>query len=179
MHARAESRCQLKVIVVTSYEKYLRLQENLMRFLSVVQFLADYGGPKRYLKKYGKHLMAYGKAWENRDIEAILNHFHDEFYYSDPISKNGIRTKLEMRNHLEKVFARFPIQKWTGKAMMYPGLNIGKFAIYYEFELQGKSPSFTGSGMERIEFKGDKLIEDIVHLHFAELDYEDSLGFKG
>jgi hypothetical protein len=149
-----------------------------INLLSIIQFFINYGGPFGYLKKYGRILKTYGKAWEAGDIDAIINHFDDQFIYTDPIAQQGIFTKPALRQHLEDVFQRFPRQKWTINTMLYPHYTLFKFAISYEFSLEGHGPNYSGTGMEKIEFRGEKLIEDRIHLIFKELDSRTPLGFK-
>lgn len=145
---------------------------------SLIRFFLKYGGPIGYLKKYGGLLKSYGRAWDNGDIDGILNHFDDEFIYTDPIAQSGIFTKPHLKKHLEEVFQRFPRQKWTTNATFYPHFTLCRFAISYEFKLEGKDPFYSGTGMEKIEFRGDKLIEDRIHLQFKELDSRTPLGFR-
>lgn len=145
---------------------------------SVWKLFIVHGGPVRYLRTHADLLSSYGKAWERGDIQAIMDHFADDFWYSDAISQQGIRTKDALKKHLLEVFERFPRQTWTVNAMLFPHYTLGKFAIYYEFKLEGKEPNFSGSGMERIEFRGDRLIEDRIHLQFRELDSRTPLGFR-
>jgi hypothetical protein len=149
-----------------------------LNILALIRFFMKYGGPMGYLRKYGRILKSYGKAWDAGDIAAIVDHFHDEFIYTDPIAQTGITTKAELKRHLEEVFARFPKQTWTTNATFYPHFTPYKFAIAYEFKLAGKEPYFSGTGMEKIEFRGDKLIEDRIHLQFREMDSKVPLGFR-
>lgn len=148
-----------------------------LKLIPLLRFFARHGGPVGYLKKYGRLLRSYGKAWDNGDIESILAHFDDEFIYTDPIAQAGVFNKRDLRQHLELVFARFPKQTWTRNATMYPHFTPYKFAISYEFELAGKAPTYSGTGMEKLEFRGDKLIEDRIHLQFKEMDSRKPLGF--
>lgn len=149
-----------------------------LNIIALIRFFWPYGGPIGYLRKYGRLLKSYGQAWDSGDISAILDHFDDQFIYTDPIAQEGITTKAELKKHLEKVFSRFPKQTWTTNATMYPHFTPYKFAISYEFKLEGQAPIFSGTGMEKMEFRGDKLIEDRIHLQFRELDSQLPLGFR-
>ncbi len=123
-----------------------------------------------YLKKYGRLLKSYGHAWDTADIDKILAHFADDFIYTDCLRQSGIHNKAELRKHLELVFERYPRQKWTTKATLYPHFTPYRFAISYEFRMNSDSRTLTGTGMEKITFKNDKLIEDRVHLIINEID---------
>lgn len=61
-----------------------------LNVFALIKFFIKYGGPIGYLKKYGRLLKSYGKAWDAGDIESILAHFDDEFIYTDPIAQEGI-----------------------------------------------------------------------------------------
>jgi hypothetical protein len=143
-----------------------------------LRFFWKYGGPVGYLKKYGRILKSYGQAWDTGNIENILEHFDENFVYTDCIAQSGIHTKPELRNHLEKVFERYPRQKWTTNATLYPHYTLYRFAISYEFRLDGEERILTGTGMEKMTFNGEKLIEDRIHMIINELDARQSLGFK-
>lgn len=149
-----------------------------LKIIPIARFFMKHGGPIGYLKKYGRLLKSYGRAWDSGNIEGIIDHFAEDFVYTDPIAQSGIFTKSALREHLQRVFERFPRQKWTTNATFYPHFTPYKFAISYEFSLEGKSPFFSGTGMEKIEFRGDKLIEDRIHLQFKEMDSSAPLGFS-
>lgn|SRR3989344_9356478 len=129
------------------------------------------------LKRYGPILQAYGKAWEAGDIEAILDFFPQKFEYVDPAVPNGITNKEEMRLYLQKVYKKFPRHTWTDQAKVYVCPKPGKFAIFYNFEIAGSSKTLSGTGMERIEFEGNKLVMDCVHLCVRDIEFANLFGF--
>ncbi|MBK9295095.1 MAG: hypothetical protein IPM57_11770 [Oligoflexia bacterium] len=130
--------------------------------------------------KYEKELLkSYGKAWNSSDVDGIVNHFAEgEILYTDVLRQKGIKNKLELKAYLTKVFTRFPKQNWTSNVSAYPSITVlGEWAIYYHYKLydniNAQTPSFSGSGMEKIKFdpKGSgKIISDEIHMIFDQMD---------
>lgn len=114
----------------------------------------------------GQLLLDYARAWEAKDIDSVLDCMAASFDYTDPVLRGyRLHSRSEMRRHLSTVFTMFPVQSWTKDARLFIGVEPNQYAVYYRFSLQDLYGTLrTGTGMELLEFEGDKIKRDEVHL---------------
>jgi hypothetical protein len=137
-----------------------------------------------------KALESYVSAWNGtggNNSRDILNHFANgvTLAFRDPLSKGVLKDKAALKDYLDRLYARFPKQKWGIDAKAYPSLQTpGEWAVYNKFELYDRvtdeKPSVTGTGMDLFRFANDgsgRIVVDEVHLIVDGLDLSDLFKF--
>jgi len=107
-------------------------------------------------KNYVRLLEECSFAWSARDVEAVCSFYAEDLDYRDPNVINGINTMENFRRYLRVLFRKWPEQSWAGKLVM-PMAQLGCFTVTYDFSLRRGEKVVRGCGLDRIEFKGEKI----------------------
>jgi len=103
-------------------------------------------------------------AWNKADAELTASFYTDELDYRDPTVPQGIFKKEEFIKYLKLIFKVWPNQKWVARNIM-PHASEGSFSADYEFKISNGRTTIQGCGMDRIEFKGNKVCLNHVYLN--------------
>jgi steroid delta-isomerase-like uncharacterized protein len=137
------------------------------------------------------------KAWNDHDVQAILDHLSDDVVYTDPGLDEPARGKAAVRAHIEDTFSSFPdlalveedyhlftgedpstaVTTWTLNATMTGS------ALETGIPATGKAVTLSGTNLIRFE---DGLIREYVLVYDAlyllqqlgVMPKSDGLGFK-
>jgi len=113
---------------------------------------------------YTKIMEDWVAAWNRSDAEATASYYADDLDYRDPNVPGGIANKEKFVTYLRILFRKWPEQEWIGKNIM-PHAKTGAFSISYNFKFGNNDKIIKGFGMDRIEFKGDKIQLNHVYLN--------------
>jgi steroid delta-isomerase-like uncharacterized protein len=136
-------------------------------------------------------------AWNNHDVQAILDHLTDDVAWTDPSLEESIRGKAAVRSHLEDMFSSFPDMHFLEEDFhLYPGDDEAAAIITWTVNgtmsgtametgipATGKAVTISGTNLCRFS---DGLISEYVivydSLYFLQqlglLPKSDGLGFK-
>lgn len=104
------------------------------------------------------------EAWNQANAELVASFYSDNLDYRDPVMPQGISNKADFIKYLHLMFQVWPKQQWTPKNVM-PHVTEGAFSVDYDFSFANNRTSITGHGIDRIEFKGDKISLNHVYLN--------------
>jgi hypothetical protein len=104
------------------------------------------------------------EAWSQADVELVASFYCDDLDYRDPSVPQGIRTKTEFVKYLKLLFKIWPIQNWVLNNA-YPHENDGAFSVDYTFQIANDKAAIRGRGIDRTEFKGDRICLNHVYLN--------------
>lgn len=103
-------------------------------------------------------------AWNRADAEAVASFYADHFDYRDPVMPQGISNKEDFIKYLQLMFQVWPEQQWTSKNII-PYAGEGSFSADYDFRFANSRTAISGHGIDRIEFRGDKISLNHVYLN--------------
>lgn len=103
-------------------------------------------------------------AWNRGDAEAVASFYTDDLDYRDPTVPDGITRKEDFINYLKLIFKVWPEQEWIGKTIM-PHEKRGAFSVSYNFRFASGDKVIQGSGIDRIEFSGDRISLNHIYLN--------------
>lgn len=103
-------------------------------------------------------------AWNKSDPVLVASFYADDLDYRDPTVPEGIFRKADFIDYLKLIFKVWPIQEWTPLHVM-PHAGVGSFSIEYEFRIGREGKEIRGRGMDRMEFKDDKIALNHVYLN--------------
>lgn len=113
---------------------------------------------------YIKILKKCVAAWNRGDAEAVASFYTDDLDYRDPTVPDGITRKEDFINYLKLIFKVWPEQEWIGKTVM-PHEKRGAFSVSYNFRFASGDKVIQGSGIDRIEFSGDRISLNHIYLN--------------
>ena len=116
------------------------------------------------IEDYTKIINDWLAAWSKSDIERVASFYADKIEYRDSTIKQGIFNKKDLIKYLKAVFKAWPSQQWAPTKIM-PHAVEGAFSVEYEFEFANDKTAIKGWGIDRIEFKDDKIILNHVYLN--------------
>jgi hypothetical protein len=103
-------------------------------------------------------------AWNRGDAEGVASFYTDDLDYRDPTVPKGISNKGDFIKYLKLIFKVWPEQEWVGKEIM-PHEKKGSFSVNYDFKFANGERVVKGNGIDRIEFRGDKICLNHVYLN--------------
>jgi hypothetical protein len=116
------------------------------------------------VEEYRAILDRWLEAWTRADAEAVASFYADTFDYRDPSAPGGIFNRADFIKYLHSMFRLWPSQKWTATGVM-PHAHPGFFSAEYEFQIAGGGKTIRGTGMDRVEFTGDRITLNHVYLN--------------
>lgn len=116
------------------------------------------------IEDYTKIIKNCMEAWSRADVVLVASYYADNLEYRDPMVSKGILNKEEFIKYLKAVFKMWPSQKWIPTKIM-PHAVEGAFSVAYEFEFANDKTAIKGWGIDRTEFKDDKIILNHVYLN--------------
>jgi hypothetical protein len=119
---------------------------------------------KLSLEEYIERMEGCVDAWNRADAELVASYYSDTIDYRDPTVPAGIGSKKELVEYLELIFKVWPRQQWTAKKVM-PHAEQGAFSVDYAWKIANDAKSLSGTGIDRIEFEGDKIRLNHVYLN--------------
>lgn len=157
------------------------------------EWLRNRVGKTRFLRLgvEARALQEYTNAWNGTrgtNVQDLLALFADneKIGFRDMLSNGMLDNKTSLRRYLERLYVRFPKQRWGIDAVAFPSIQTpGEWAVYNRFELYDhltdEKPSYTGTGMDLFRFAKDgsgKLVVDEVHNLVDGLDISAQLGLR-
>jgi hypothetical protein len=103
-------------------------------------------------------------AWNTSDPALVASFYADDLDYRDPTVPEGIFRKDAFIDYLKLIFKVWPEQQWTPLQVM-PHAETGDFSIEYEFRIAREGKEIRGRGMDRMEFRDDKISLNHVYLN--------------
>jgi ketosteroid isomerase-like protein len=116
------------------------------------------------IEDYTTIIKKWLESWSKADLKQIASFYSDNFVYRDAAIPQGIFNKEEFIKYFQAVFKMWPRQKWISTNIM-PHAIEGAFSVEYDFEFANDKTSIKGFGIDRVEFKGDKIILNHVYLN--------------
>lgn len=116
------------------------------------------------VEDYTKIMRECLDAWNKADPELVSSYYTDDLDYRDPTVPEGIHGRKEFTDYLKLIFTVWPSQEWVPKNV-FPHAREGAFSIDYTFRIANREKTITGTGMDRMEFRGDKVCLNHVYLN--------------
>jgi hypothetical protein len=104
------------------------------------------------------------EAWNRADADLVASFYTDDCDYRDPTVPAGIASRDDFIAYLKLIFKVWPSQSWVPKNVM-PHTDEDAFTVDYDFRIANDRVSIKGQGMDRIEFRGDKIRLNHVYLN--------------
>lgn len=109
-------------------------------------------------------------AWNSADAEKTASFYAEDLDYRDPSVPEGIHGRADFIAYLKLLFRVWPRQEWKEKELM-PHEKPGAFSISYDFSFGNDVAEIRGSGIDRMEFEGDKI--KLNHVYLNALKFRD------
>ncbi len=120
-------------------------------------------------------------AWNRGDAEGVAGYYAEEMDYRDPNVPDGIRKNADFARYLRILFRRWPSQAWD-EAEVLAHAEAGCFSACYHFSFGNPRTGIwiRGTGMDRLEFEGEKIKRNWVYLNADRWgDWMRGVGKKG
>jgi hypothetical protein len=114
--------------------------------------------------EYQAIMEAWLDAWNRSDPQGVASFYHERCDYRDPTVPNGISSPAKMARYLRILFRHWPIQEWKDTTV-YKHAKPSAFSVCCTFRFANDTKEVKGTGMDLIEFEGDKVSKNYVFLN--------------